>query len=151
MQQAGLAQLLEEVADIDGDDVVAVGLALPDSVDQLLARQDLARMAQEMGQEVELRGGQDDRAVASPRVPARGLEAQIAKPQMVCGRGTAKKRPNARQQLLVGERLDQVVVGSRIEATHALLGAAQRGEQKNRYWACRAQPLAHGDAVQARQ
>src|SRR4029077_10370983 len=63
VQQARFAvqlQLLTQVADVDGDDVVAVGLALPHRVDQLLAGQDLAGMAQEVPQQVELGGGQVD-------------------------------------------------------------------------------------------
>jgi len=52
---------------------------------------------------------------------------------------------------LIGERLDQVVIGPRVEASHALLGAAERREQEDGHRAGGAQALAHRDAVEARQ
>src|ERR1700674_715855 len=145
---AALLQLLAHITDVDGDDIVALGFASPDGIQQLLSREDLSRMAEEMLKEVELGGGQDDRARTSPCAVAGGIQDQVGEAKMVGRPGPAKQRSHSCQQLLVGEGFHQVVVGAAVEPPDALLGAAQRREQEDWKLSCRPEAAAHADAVE---
>src|SRR5229473_6433041 len=108
-------------------------------------------MAQEMLEERELGMGQRQRARAAPGSTASRIEDEIPKAEMVRRRGAAKERAHAREELLVCERLDQVVIRAAVEASDTLFRATQRGEQKNRKLGGRPQAPANRDAVEAGQ
>src|SRR5207302_4370121 len=100
VQDAGLSELVAQVPDVHRDHVVAVDLALPHRIDQLLARQHLARVAEKMPQQVKLGGGQLEGVVAPPRRPGRGLEPEIGEREMVGWRGPPEQGAHTREQLL---------------------------------------------------
>ncbi len=72
-------------------------------------------------------------------------------------RGAAARRPAAQQgaqageQLLALERLDEVVVGARVQALDARVDGVARGEHEDRHVVGRAQPAGDLDAVELGQ
>src|SRR3954453_1453880 len=69
--------LLAQAPDVDGDGAgVAVELEVPDLVEELLAREDLAGMAGEEEEEVELAGGQVERHAVAPDIAPARIDAQ---------------------------------------------------------------------------
>ncbi len=70
---------------------------------------------------------------------------------MVVRAGPAQQRPNPGEQLLVGERFHEVVVGAGVEALHAIIGAAESREHEDRNLRGRTKPAAHAHAVEARE
>ena len=102
MQQPRLAcflELLPHVADVHRDHVVALRLSVPDRIQQLLAGEHLARMAQEVLEQSELRLGQRQRPFSTPGAATRRFEDEVGEAQMVRGRGAAKEGTHAREQL----------------------------------------------------
>ena len=89
VEKPRLAELLAQVADVDGNDVVRVGLPVPDGVEQLLAGEDLPRVTEEMSQKLELGRGQVQGAVGAPGGAAGRLEPDVAEAQVVGRRGPA--------------------------------------------------------------
>ncbi|CAA9500776.1 MAG: hypothetical protein AVDCRST_MAG13-2235 [uncultured Solirubrobacteraceae bacterium] len=95
-------------------------------------------MLEEALQQEELRAREREPALPAPR-PV-GVAVQ---PQVVVGQDPASRRPapvaqaaahdrlHAREQLAQGERLDQVVVGSRLEPGHPVVDGVARGQHED--------------------
>src|SRR5882672_7637427 len=124
-------ELLPQVADINRDHVVALRLILPDLLKQLLASQDLPRMPHEMLQELELGRSEGHRPLAPPRAPASGFQEQVGESQIVMRTRPPEQCTDPGQELLVSERLDEIVVGSGVEALDPLVGSAKRCEEQD--------------------
>jgi len=80
---------------------------------------------------------------------AGGFEEQVGEAQVVTRSYSPEQSAHPRQELLVGERLDQVIVGTGVETFHALLCAAQRRQQQDRHLSSRSKAPAHRDAIKA--
>ena len=63
----------------------------------------------------------------------------------------AKQRAHPREKLVVGERLDEIVVGTGVQAGDAVGDGVAGGQHQDRDVRSGAQPPAHLDAVDARQ
>jgi hypothetical protein len=70
---------------------------------------------------------------------------------VLVGAGAPQQRPHAGEQLLIGERLDQVIVRTGVKPPDALVGAAERRQHQDRNLDGRAQAPADTDAVEIRQ
>src|SRR5438105_7368429 len=149
---AGPLQLLPQVADVDVDDVAGgVGAGSPDALQELVAAEDAARLAEEVLEQLEFLGGEIQGAAPSRYFPGVEVESQVAIGEQA-GRplgSPAEQRPHARHQLLVGEGLDQVVVGSAVEPLHARRGGIAGGQHQDRDIAFGTQPAADLDAIEA--
>ena len=84
----------------------------------------------------------------------RGLELEVGEAQhlaVAAARAAPQQRAQPREQLLERERLDQVVVGARVEPAHAVGHRVARGQDEHRRAvAGGAQPAAHLEPVHAR-
>src|SRR6185503_20347378 len=60
------------------------------------------------------------------------IEIGDAKPEHIHGATATEQRANSREQFLKGERLDQIVVGSAVEAAHAVFHGVASREQEDR-------------------
>ena len=82
-----------------------------------------------------------------------GIELQVPHGQrrLAAGWTTAQQGPEPRQQFLALEWLDQVVVGTGIEALDARLHGVASGEHQNRDVVGLAQRLRHLDPVESRK
>ena len=71
-----------------------------------------------------------------PDAVARGVEPQLLEPDRVADRprraGAAQQGPQARLQLADIERLDEVVVGARVEPVDAVRDRVARGQHQDR-------------------
>src|SRR4051812_22142120 len=126
--------LVAQVADVDVDDVRAVlVVVVPGVLEQLVAREHLARVAHERLQKLELLRRQRDLGAAAPHAPGRGIQPQVADLQdgRALHRPAAGQRPQPRQQLCERERLRQVVVGAAVQAGHAVLDGVARGQHQH--------------------
>ena len=91
-------------------------------------------MAEEELEEPELLRGEVDLPV-SPRDPAgRGIEDEVADGEhgRALRRPSPEERPHAREELVEGERLREVVVGAGVQARDAVLDAVPRREHEDR-------------------
>src|SRR5689334_7046907 len=133
-----LAELRAQVMDIGVDrvrrDRHGEGPCL---VQELVARQRLARMAQEALEQRELARAEIHRSTADGDPAASLVErdrtggedrVRASRP----GLGPASERSQPRGQLLVGERLDEVVVGAGIEARDAVVDRVPGGQHQDR-------------------
>src|SRR6516225_5510424 len=142
--------------------LVAVVAVAPDGVEQLAAREDMARVRCEMQQQIELERGEIERRAADPRLALRRPDLELAVLQharLVRARrlrgaqeiGAAQERLDAREQLGERERLGEVVVGAELEAEDAVeLGRLRSQHQDRRRAAARAQRLRHLETVEPR-
>src|SRR4029077_8657926 len=87
---SALFELLAHVADVNGDHVVALGLACPNRLQQLFTRQHLARMAEEVLEQRELGVGQGQLPRATPRAACGRFEVEVRKTQTVGRTGAAE-------------------------------------------------------------
>ncbi len=108
-------------------------------------------MAHQVLEQVELRGGEAELSRATPGGVRGRLELEIGESEPVGRSRAAKQRPHAREQLLVGERFHQVVVGAAVQTAHAMLGAAESGQHEDRKLRGLAHPAADRHAVRARK
>ena len=125
-------ELGAQVADVDVDGAgVAVVLVAPDALEQLVAREGAAGVRDEELQELVLLGRQGDGLVVEPCLIRGEVEPQAADGQALFSRlvlaaalldagGTAQHGLDAREQLAHGEGLDDVVIGTELEAEHAV-------------------------------
>src|SRR3954466_15830411 len=147
--------LVAQVADVDVDDVRAVlVVVVPGVLEQLVAREDLAGVAHERLQELELLGRQVYLAVAPPDPAGGGVELQVAdlEHRRALDRAATGEGAQARQQLGERERLGEIVVRAGVETRHAVLDRVARGQHDHRGPdPFLTQPLARLEAVDARQ
>ena len=112
---------------VDGVFVAVVSIA-PHAVQQFQATENTTRVRRKVQQQVELPGGQIDGLAAYGRAARRGIDLQAANPDLVlaslCGTlpqfSTAQDRFDARDQFENAEWLGDVVVGTDLEAHHAI-------------------------------
>jgi len=111
-----------QVADVDVDDPrLDWILVAPDRVEDLLAAENLARIAGQERQQVELSVGQLDFLPASIDAALVDVDEQVAKLQTIARRlrrlhsRAAKMGRDPRRQLAKAERLDDIVVGPDLE------------------------------------
>src|SRR5512132_2684697 len=150
---AGVLELAAEVADVDVDDVgEAVIVVVPDVLEDGGAAHDLTGVPHQELQQGELPG----RELQGPAGQGGGVGGRV-EDQVGDGEGggpladaPADLGPQAGQQLLEGERLDQVVVGPGVQAADPVGHAVAGGEHEHRRPAAGlAQPPADLDPVQA--
>src|SRR3954453_3272675 len=156
-QQAPPAAPLELAAQVGDEDLDRVRrrerVVAPDLFEQALAGHDDALVAHEVLEQLELALGQLDRALAARDLVRVGVQREVADDE----RGAAARRPAAQQraqageQLLALERLDEVVVGARVEPLHARLDRVARGQHEDRHVVGGAQAARDLDAVELRQ
>ncbi len=123
-----------EPGHVDLDGVAAdVDLALPHHVEQPLPRDHPTRVAHQLAQHRELAAGDLGLEATDPDPLFQGIEDHVADGDPVLGRlPTSAERLEAGGELLHGERLDQVVVGPRLEAGHPLGDRAAGGQHQDR-------------------
>src|SRR5215211_672528 len=157
VKHARLAAGLELPAQGRDEHVDGVGLGerviAPDVVQQRLARDDDPLVPHEVLEQLELAGGQLERALAAEDLVGVGVEAQVADHHECAAprRPAAQERPQPSQQLLALERLDEVVVGPRVEPLDPRVDRVARGEYEDRHVAVLPQPATYLHAVQPRQ
>src|SRR3954468_14609249 len=127
--------LVAQVADVDVDDVRAVlVVVVPGVLEQLVAREHLARVAHERLQKLELLGREVDLGVLAPDAAGGRVELERAdlEHRRALHRAATGQRAQAGEQLGEGERLGEVVVGAAVEAGHAVLHGVTRGQHDHR-------------------
>src|SRR5690606_14146057 len=133
VDQAPLAlalQLAPQVADVDVDDVAAARVLGPDLLLDLEAVEDLAWVAGEELEQLELLGRELDAPPVAEHLAALEVDHQVGHPHLAGdGRVHAPEvRADAGQQLLDAEGLDEVVVRARVEARDLVLDRVLGGE-----------------------
>src|SRR4051812_19887259 len=130
------------------------GVIAPDLVEQLLAADHQPLVAHQVLEQLELALREIDLPVATRDLVRIRVQRQVTHPQ----RGhparwaAPQQGPQAGEQLLALERLDQIVVGADVEPLHAgLQGVARRQHEDRRVVAVVAQALGDVDAIQPRQ
>ena len=140
---------------MDGDNVRAVVVVdVPALLQQLVPREHLSRPAHEQLEQRELLRRQLDLGVAAPDALGGGVELQVADFEhggsFDCS--AADDRAQSRPQLRERERLDQVVVGARVEPVDAIVHrVTSRQEEHRRPNPAGAQAGAGLESVHARQ
>ena len=118
-------ELAAKVVDMDVERV-ALDVAVPpvDRLFELRAREDLSRVLHELAQHHELPPLQIHGMTAVGHRQRRRVDAHFAQLERVDGGASQAPldRANAREKLVEVERLDEVVVGARIEPRHAIGG-----------------------------
>src|SRR6202162_905556 len=129
----GAVQLSSQIADVDRDHVV-IGLFVgPHGAEQLVAGQHKPRMPQEVSQQLELPGRQWDDSAATAHLTGFNFQGDVGELQdRRWGCGASQERADTGQQLGVGERLDEVVVGAGVEPAHPVGGPAAGGQHQDR-------------------
>jgi hypothetical protein len=157
VQEAGLAFGLQLAAQVGDEHLDRVrgreGVIAPNLVEQALARDHDALVAHQVLEQLELALGQLDRALAADHLVRVRVQRQVADAQRrrAARRAPAQQRAHARQQLLALERLDQVVIGARIQPLHTRLQRVACGQDQDRHVIVGAQLARHLDAVELRQ
>ena len=145
-----------QVADVDVERVRGrPEVVAPDTLEDQRALEHLPRVAQEQLEQVELGAGQLDlaRRRGGPRAcrgRASGRRTRAPSPSSSASRRRSSAR-TPREQLLERERLDDVVVGARVEAGDAVADGVARGQHQHRHPAApRPQAAADDEPVDAR-
>ncbi len=109
-------------------------------------------MAKEELEQLELDRRELDLPPAPPRVARQQVELEIGEDELLgAATGPTQQRPDTGDQLLVRERLDQVVVGARLEPGDPVAHRVARGQHQHRQLiAGSAQLLADLDPVAPR-
>ncbi|OEI67493.1 Transcriptional regulator (modular protein) [Curtobacterium sp. ER1/6] len=144
-----LVELAPEVRDVGLDDArVAVEVVLPHVVEDLRLRQHPVRVEHEVAEELELCRGQLDLRVTDGDLVRVLVHRQLARADdgvlFVVHRAT-QDGLDARDDLVEGERLRDVVVTADREPGDLVLGVVLRGEEQDRRGVAR-RPEALGDA-----
>src|SRR5688500_18864218 len=146
-----------QARDVYVDDVVerrrARGL-FPDVAGQRLPRHHLSLMPEQVLEQLEFADGQLDRFVAAGDLAGEQIDLEIADRESgrVRDPAAAHQRADACHQLRERKRLDEIVVGTAVEAGHPILQRIARGEHEHgRLEAARAQRAQDLEAVPARQ
>ena len=134
--------------------------------EQLVAAEQLARVAEQHLEQVPLGRGQPDILGSRGRVTGRDrhlpgdplggqVDDQVTElhPRHVLGRGPgpAGYRAHPRQQLFDPERLGDVIIGARVQRLDLVAAAVAAGQHDDRGLGPAAQPLDHLDTVQIGQ
>ncbi len=116
-------QLLAEIADVDVHHIRScVGPEFPDGVEQLRSAENSLPIAYEVLEQPEFLGSEFDGAIPAADRVSTDIDFQIA----TCDHHSAmrllasKKGADPCHELLVGEGLDEVVVGTAVEPVHAV-------------------------------
>src|SRR5438552_8696735 len=126
-----VAQLLH--VDVDGPRLAGVREA-PDVLEQLVPRQDDARLAAEGLEQLELLRPQRDRRPGHGHFVSRGVEQEVPdleRTRPSAAGGAADDRVDPRDELARVERLGEVVVEPGVEAGHLLTVLGASGEREH--------------------
>src|SRR5213079_1959878 len=134
-------ELLAQAPDADVDDVRAwIEVVAPHVGEQLLPAADLAVMRDEVAQQLELAIGEIDDLVADPDAAAREVELERARAEqpllLLAEADRTELHAHARDQLVEGERLRDVVARAQLEAAQLRLQVGTRGKDQNRDVGC---------------
>ena len=134
----GSSILGAQVADVDIHDVGRPSVLVPPYLaEQRFPTEHDARVAHEVGEEIELGLGEVDALPGPANAPSTHIEGEVATlEQRRWGEGLARAqpRPQAGQQFLDRKGLDQIVVGAGVEAGHPIRHGVARGDQDDRSW-----------------
>src|SRR5437764_8471921 len=135
VQQPALALGLRLAAQVAHVDVERVGsgpeVVAPDPVVDLGPAEDLVRVPEEQLEEGELGAGEGQLPLAAPGPVLADVEAEVLEGEAVGGAATGppEQGPYTGQQLIQGERLEQVVVGAGVEAGDPIGDLGPGGEE----------------------
>src|SRR5580698_4511635 len=135
LDQIGV-QLFAQPADEHFDGVgVTVEILVVKMLDQFGARDDLATLIGEIGQEPVFQAGELDGIAVQGDATGAGVDVQGADIDVGGGEagGAAQERTQPCQQFLGIERLGEVIIGPGIEARHLVAPAVARGEDQDRH------------------
>ena len=127
---------------------------VPHALDETRSAHDLAGASHQHLEDRKFLRGQLDRGAGTGHAAARGVEGQISDAEhgRPCGARPAEQGPDPRQELGEGERLGEVVVGSRAESADPVGETIPRGQHQDRgREITRPERTAHGDPVLPRQ
>src|SRR5205085_12202598 len=129
LDQGGLTELAPQIRDVAIHDIEARGRRpTPDPVEGELPADDPARVAKQELEQVGLAGAQAELTASTPCRPGGEVEDEIAESQDLLRLSPApEERPDARDELLGRERLDEVVVGARVEPGDAIRDSVAGG------------------------
>jgi hypothetical protein len=126
-------ELAAQRADMNLDDVGVVGVVAPDLREQLMLRENQAALADEIGEEAQLGRGQLERRAGARRQAGLLVHHDVAgfdrRAEAAC---PPQHGTHPGEQLLEGERLDQVVVGAEFEAAQPVLHGVTGGQEDDR-------------------
>ena len=145
--------LFAQVADVHLQHVVvAAKVVTPHLLQDLVALEDLAGVAHQVVEEVELGRCEVKLPVAPPRLAGHGIEREIgvSKRLLLVGSLRAPEQGmNSRQQFGGGKGFDQVVVGPALQSLDAILDGVTGGQHQDHCpVVCRTEAFRHLDAVQ---
>src|SRR5262249_53890615 len=128
---------LTKASDLDVDDVVErCGTARfsPDLPGEHFTRDEMALMAEEVFEQLELSRGQIEQPVGAVRPTGHQIQLQVGglQPEDFRRPAAAQERPDAREQLGQCEWLDEIVVGATVETEYAVVDAVARRENEDR-------------------
>ena len=115
----------------------------PDAVEQLLAREDAARVLQEMAQQPEFGRAEMDRLAGTVGAMRHQVHLEIGVAQHAVFRlllGAPDHGAHPRDQLVRAERLDDIVVGAAVQTANPVALLAARGQHDDRQRAGRRRP-----------
>src|SRR6202165_757729 len=143
-------QLGAQISDVDCHHVVVGILAGPDGSQELVSSQHLARVPHEVSEQGELAGGERDHPLAATDLAGLDFQVQMRKLEKGGGgRRAAQQCADTGQELRIGERLDQVVVGAGVEAANAIGRPAACREHQDGQGCVRPQLPAHLQSIDA--
>ena len=151
-----LVDLAAQPAHMDVDHVgLGVEVVAPDMLQQHRARHHLARVAHEVGQQVELTRLQGDLAAGTPHRAGEQIQLQVREAETRlagCIARAPEQRFKPRQELGEGEGLGQIVVAAGPEPLHPVVHLGERAQdQHRRAPALASQRLDQRKPVQPRQ
>ena len=130
-------------------------MQIPDLFEEHRARHDMAFVANQILQNLELAGQQFDDAAVAVCGARHKIELKVADAQdgFLHYRGApSRQRLDAGEQLGKGERLDEIIVAARAQAPHPIVDLAERADNERRRGnPCFAQAPNDGEAIHRRQ
>src|SRR5689334_21828902 len=128
--------LAANASDIDVDDVGGrIKMQIPYMLQQHRPRNDLACVANQILEDLEFPRQQRDEALPAADGPGHQVEFEIADAQhglLDDGGASSRERLDPRQQFRERERLDEVVVAARPQASHTVIDLAERADDQRR-------------------